>query len=167
MAKFEDYAPLLKAFEGGFVNDCSDPGGATMMGVTLATFRQYYGQNKSVNDLKMISNEQWTRIMRTYWDRVLADKIANQSVANMLVDWVVNAGFAVIKNVQSAFGCIPDGVIGSKSLAAINETSPIIAFSKIQSARVQYYISLAEKNPTKKKFLAGWLSRVNKIHFAK
>jgi len=58
MAEFGIYAPLLRKLEGGFVNDPQDAGGATNAGVTLNTFRAYYGQDRTIEDLKNISNTQ-------------------------------------------------------------------------------------------------------------
>lgn len=41
MASFDLFFPQLLRFEGGFVDDPSDPGGATNRGITLATFERY------------------------------------------------------------------------------------------------------------------------------
>lgn len=41
MADINVLVPLILKWEGGFVNDPDDLGGATNMGVTLATYRQY------------------------------------------------------------------------------------------------------------------------------
>lgn len=41
MANVEKLAPLILKWEGGFVNDPDDLGGATNRGVTLATYMQY------------------------------------------------------------------------------------------------------------------------------
>jgi lysozyme family protein len=40
MAKIEFLAPKIARWEGGFVNDKFDKGGATNMGITLATWKQ-------------------------------------------------------------------------------------------------------------------------------
>ena len=61
------------------------------MGVTLATFKAYYGGDKTIYDLKNITDEQWTRIMKVYWDTCKADKIVNQSIANLVVDKIMDA----------------------------------------------------------------------------
>ena len=54
MANVEHLAPLILKWEGRFVNDPLDHGGATNKGVTIATYRQVYGQYKTVEDLKKI-----------------------------------------------------------------------------------------------------------------
>lgn len=58
MADFKKFIPLLKKLEGGFVDHPTDKGGATNMGVTLKTFREHYGNGKSVKDLKLMRAEQ-------------------------------------------------------------------------------------------------------------
>ena len=41
MANFNKYIPLLTEFEGGYVDDPDDLGGATNMGITYRTFVDY------------------------------------------------------------------------------------------------------------------------------
>ena len=40
MADFNVFLPILLGFEGGYVNDPTDPGGETNKGVTMKTFQQ-------------------------------------------------------------------------------------------------------------------------------
>ena len=53
MANSKILEPFILKWEGGFVNDKDDLGGATNMGVTLATYRSVFGSKKTVNDLKI------------------------------------------------------------------------------------------------------------------
>lgn len=57
MTAFDRLKQFILSWEGGFVNDPRDPGGATNKGVTLAKFREIYGKDKTVNDLKKITDE--------------------------------------------------------------------------------------------------------------
>lgn len=41
MADVKKLAPFILKWEGGFVNDPDDLGGATNMGITIATYRVY------------------------------------------------------------------------------------------------------------------------------
>ena len=54
MAQVDDLVPIIKKWEGGFVNDPDDRGGATNQGVTISTFRHYY-PGSTVEDLKRIT----------------------------------------------------------------------------------------------------------------
>lgn len=165
MASFEKYAPILKRWEGGFVNNPNDPGGATNMGVTLATYRKFFGAGKTVADLKRMSEREWTEIMRTYWDECKADGILNQSIANIVVDFNVNAGIRGKMCVQKALGCKPDGIFGKLTLAALNADNQECVFCKIKKARCGYYEDVVRNRPSSAVFLKGWLNRVNSFEF--
>lgn len=168
MADFNLYAPKLRRLEGGFVNDPSDRGGATMAGVTLNTYRRYYGESKTVNDLKNISNAEWNHIMKTgYWDMVKGDQIENQSIAEIFADWAVNSGISGIRAFQRAQGLKADGIVGPRTLAVLNSPNEEVIFNRIKSARESYYRKLAMVDPTQNKFLRGWLNRLNNFQYVK
>lgn len=164
MADFRKYAVLLRSLEGGFVNDPDDKGGATNCGVTLNTFRRYYGMASTVEDLKRMTDIQWSRIMKTgYWDVMKADGIASQDIAEIMVDWCVNSGVSVIRDIQTVVGVKPDGIVGPKTLAAINSAPQRELHERIRLARRHYYERIVAKNPKQSKFLKGWMNRLNKF----
>jgi len=77
--------------EGGWADHPKDPGGATMKGVTLATYRQYY-PNATKADLRKISDADLKMIYRTgYWDKVRGDDLP-PGVDLMTFDVAVNSG---------------------------------------------------------------------------
>lgn len=118
----------------------NDPGGATMMGVTIGAFRDYYGKDKTVDDLGRMTYTQWRAIAKTqYWDKIGGDKIENQSIADMCGDWIFHRGPVAIKRIQAAVGTTQDGVVGPKTLAAINAGCPMCRFSILKEARVNDY----------------------------
>ena len=105
MARAELLMPFILQWEGGFVNNPLDRGGATNRGVTLATYRAFYGKDATVEQLKNITDEQWMHIFRTgYWDKWQADRISSQSLANILVDWVWASGTRGITRPQKILG---------------------------------------------------------------
>ena len=84
MARAELLMPFILKWEGGFSDHPADRGGATYRGVTLATFRQFYGTDRTAADLRAMTEEQWLRIFREgYWNRWQADRIASQSLADI------------------------------------------------------------------------------------
>lgn len=166
MAEFKKYAPRLLQFEGGYVYHPADHGGPTMSGVTLDTYRQFYGKQKTVEDLKKISQDEWQTIMKDgYWDKCKADAIKSQSVAEIMVDWCVNSGTKGIRKVQEIAGTIPDGVVGPKTIAAINSHDPMELFNRIWQGRYHFYNSIVKNNPSQKVFLNGWMNRLNSFNF--
>lgn len=167
MANAMKMVPQLLKHEGGFVNDPADKGGATMKGVTLSTFRQFYGADKTVDDLKAITDTQWAEIFKKgYWDKLKADSIQNQSIAEIIVDWGYNSGTAAAaKKVQSIVGTISDGIIGPVSLSLINTYPQRELFDKIKQARIDFYNAIVKNNPSQAKFLNGWMNRINSFNY--
>ena len=106
MADAQKLVPFILSWEGGYVNDPDDVGGATNKGITIATWRLHGCDNDGdgdidADDLRIITNEQWMEIFKCqYWDRWKADEIENQSIANIVVDWVWASGVHGIKQVQ-------------------------------------------------------------------
>ena len=79
-------------FEGGWSDHPRDPGGATMKGVTLATFSQYLGRRATKTELRSITRAQLESIYRLrYWNLVAGD-ILPAGVDLMLFDIAVNSG---------------------------------------------------------------------------
>lgn len=166
MADFSLYAPKLLQLEGGFVNHPDDKGGVTNKGVTLATYRQYCGQDKTIKNLQNMSYGTWQNIMKDlYWDKCLADKIENQSLAEIIVDWCVNSGMIGLRRVQEIAGTKPDGIAGPKTLAAINNANPEELFARIKDARKQFYTNIVKRNPSQKVFMNGWMNRLGMFDF--
>ena len=166
MADYKLLIPFIKGWEGGFVDDPLDKGGATNMGVTIGTFRQFYGQHSTVSDLKSITDEQWNYIFKTgYWDRWRADEILNQSVADILVDWVWGSGVHGIKIPQRLLGVADDGIVGSVTLGALNNAVASELFYEIRGARRLFIYDIVKATPTNERFRRGWLNRLEALHY--
>lgn len=164
MADSKILQPFILSWEGGFANHPQDPGGATMKGVTLQTFKGVFGASKTVEDLKRITDEQWHTIYKKYyWDRWKADQIYSQSIANLVVDWVWASGSHGITKVQELLGVKADGIVGPKTLDALNSKDRLVLFDRIWKRREQFIKSL-KTYPT---FGRGWMNRLNGIQFGR
>lgn len=161
--------PLERQFElakkNGWSNDPDDPGGETMIDVTLAAYKAYC-RNKGlpVPDgaaLKNIPFSQWQDILKSmYWDKMKADQILSQGIANMCVDWLWASGTGMIKNIQRLLGVTADGIVGQRTLAAINGSSPTTLFARLYTAREKYYKGCSGWW----KYGKGWMRRLNAIN---
>lgn len=187
MAKVELLAPYIKRWEGGYVNDPADRGGATNMGVTIATFEAYCKRKAyprpTVERLKRLTEKEWLDILKTmFWDKWKADAIKSQKVANILVDWVWGSGTHGILIPQRLLGVKVDGIVGEKTLEALNAQDPDKFFQAVFDARKKFLQDITAGSirryearigrkateaellkHTNKRFLKGWLNRLEDI----
>ena len=116
--------------------------------------------------------KQAEEIMRSdYWQPMRLDEIRNQNVAAKIFDMAVNMGVhqAAVYAQRAANGMIhsrgvlpllqEDGVLGEKSLAAINALDPIRYYQLLCDFSRQHYIHVASINPAQATNLQGWLKR--------
>lgn len=172
MANVNQLAPFILKWEGGFVNDPADLGGATNMGVTIGAWKSC-GYDKDgdgdidVDDLHLLTREDVVkRVLKPhYWDRWKADLITSQSVANILVDWVWASGTHGIKIPQRLLGVTVDGIVGPKTIAAVNVRNPRELFDMIKIARFDFIEDICKKRPANNKFKRGWMNRINDLRF--
>ena len=158
---------FARAKKTGWANDPNDNGGATMVGVTIGTYRTYCKRNgfktPSIQDLKEIPYKVWRDIVYTmYRNKWKADTIEDQTVANLVVDWIWHSGAATIKKVQGLLNVTQDGIVGPKTIHALNVANNIA--NKIYNSRKNYFESIIKNNPSQKKWLNGWMNRLNYIY---
>lgn len=177
-SKIEKLAPIVAKWEGGYVNDPIDKGGATNMGVTVGAWKLLgYDKNGDgiINnaDMKLLSKDDFKFVLRKYWDKWQADKIKNQSIANILVDWYWGSGKWGIVIPQRLLGFSKencDGIVGEQTLKRLNaeiDKDAEALFDKIFAARVKFLDDIVKNNPSQKRFIKGWKNRLNdfKFHF--
>lgn len=178
-----------RARVNGYVNDPVDSGGPTMVGVTLDTYKAYSRKKglpePGILDLKRISYWEWLDILKTmFWDKVKADDIKSQSIANLCVNTVWGTGPSYIKVIQKTAGAYPDGIVGPKTLEAINSQDPRVLFNKLWNRRKKFFDDIVKadvkryeakigrpateyekKRYTKYRFINGWMNRLNDFQF--
>lgn len=169
MADYRKLIPFILKFEGGYVNDPADSGGPTNKGVTLNTFRSVYGRTKTINDLKHMTENEWRHIYKSlYWDKCKADDIADQSIANMLVDFAWHSGVTTaVKKLQKIVGVTSDGICGVQTIGAINSRYAPETFNLLKAARMRYLQGVVKNKHSQARFMYGWTKRVNAIEYGK
>lgn len=170
MANSSKLVPFILQWEGGFVNDPDDLGGATNMGVTIGTYEAYCRKKgyprPTIERLKNLTKEDWAEIFKTmYWDRWRADEIKNQSVANIVVDWVWASGVHGIKRPQRLLGVVADGLVGAKTITAMNAADPKKLFEAIKADRAKFIDEICKARPKNEKYRKGWMNRINAIKY--
>ena len=158
--RFELFWPKLMKYEGWakIVNDPDDAGGLTK-----------YGISKRAYPHEDIMNLTEARAKELYWNdyytKLKIPEIVNDRLAWQVFDFGVNAGVnRSARTLQNILELIPDGVIGSKTINAINlfqDEYPL--YIHFISKRLMYYLMLTERNPTYIKFLKGWIFRAMEL----
>ena len=173
MANIELFAPFVFKWEGGFANDPNDKGGPTFRGVTLATWKQI-GYDKdpdgeiTSSDLRLLNKQEIVNkvLKPLYWDQWHADQMISQSTANLLVDWVWCSGKWGIILPQRVMHLLPDGIVGDKTLQAVNSADPQELFLELQQRRKEYLENICRSRRANSKFLQGWLNRLYDLKFS-
>ena len=168
MASFDLFLPLLLRFEGGYVDDATDPGGETNKGITMAVFRQcshdLLGIEPTSENLKALTDAQAGIIYRTlYWNKMSGDAIQLQHLANLVCDFYVNSGThatVLLQRILNSMGAhvTEDGAIGPASIQALNGFSQTEVYRRYKQGRINFYQRLGQRFP---QFAKGWLNRLN------
>jgi len=174
MAKFEDFAGKLLQLEGGYVNHPLDKGGPTKYGVILSIWKEY-GHDMDgdgdidADDIKLLTEEDAKYVAKKlFWDYFQADRINNLSVAEFIVDWGYNSGRkTVAKKVQQLLAQPDDGIVGEKTLRAINDADPLLLFNSLKTSRIVFLNNIIKRSPNQIVFYRGWMNRVNSFQFQK
>jgi lysozyme family protein len=155
--------PLVLRFEGGFVNDPDDRGGATNKGVTQVVYDQYrMDKGRLIRTVKDIENTEVEDIYyNNYWLASKCDKI-NGKIAIVHFDTCVNSGVKRgCKFLQRAVGAVDDGVIGNVTINLVNKKPVEEVIKSYLEQRVNFYNAIVQKDNSQSKFLKGWLRRVD------
>lgn len=150
---FDRAFEILLKHEGGFSDHAADPGGKTRFGVTEAVAREV-GYRGDMRDLPL---DLAKRIYRErYWDAVKADELP-ASLRYVVFDAAVNSGPGqAIKWLQRSAGAVDDGVLGPKTMTAIQTLNADTLRQKILAQRLKLMTSLA----TWPAFGRGWARRI-------
>lgn len=159
-----------RARRTGWSDDPLDAGGATQCDVTIAAYRDYCRRKglpaPTKATLRDIPYAHWHDILKSmYWDRWKADRIVSQSVAEILVDWVWASGKYGITRPQRILGVTADGIVGDRTVAAVNARTAAQFFNNIKADRIRYCNEIVTRKPSQSKWLKGWLNRINDIKF--
>ncbi|MBI1172053.1 peptidoglycan-binding protein [bacterium] len=179
MPDVRQIAEEIVAREGGYVNDPSDPGGATNHGVTLGTLRAL-GRDLTgdghvdVADVRAITDREAVDIFLTqYFDRPGLGRLPD-ALQPSVFDMYVNAGIMAVKLLQrvlkaAGYALADDGAIGPQTLAAARTEAAKDAEALVDRygvARRDFYYSLADARPASRKYArrkdggkGGWITR--------
>lgn len=131
MASFEKAYKKTAKNEGGYANVTGDTGGETYAGISRKWWPNWSGW-KIIDARKPLKHNQTLQIdaltalvhafyKKQFWDAIGGDEIVDQSTAERLYDFGVNAGAPrSIKQIQEVLGIPQTGKADAATIAAIN-----------------------------------------------
>lgn len=145
----EQALEILLKHEGGYSDHPSDPGGATMYGITQRVARQH-GYQGHMRDLPL--SVATTIYRKQYWAMIKADQLP-EALRFHVFDAAVNSGnVQAIRWLQMCAGVKTDGIIGPITLRAAADVSPV----EYSAMRLRFMTNL----PTWGAFGKGWARRI-------
>jgi lysozyme family protein len=166
----------VKKWEGGWVNDPNDPGGATNFGISLRMALADDEVNVDMDgdgdedevDMKLLTWEVAQEIYRKkYWKY---GAVENEKIATKLLDMGVNMGPGRSHRIcqQALNSCggwniKVDGAWGPATERAVNSTDPKLLLTMMTERHLDFYRNLVAEKPALKKFLKGWERRAQSI----
>jgi lysozyme family protein len=164
MADLDSCLAFTLPYEGGFVDDPRDPGGATCQGITFRTFTSWRIRQgdpaPTVDDLRNITSDEVEAIYEAMYFNVLNGAALPVGVGETVFDWGVNSGTGTAaKALQRRCGVTADGSIGPETLKAVAAQNPSGLVAALCNDRMLFLQSLSTW-PT---FGKGWTARVDAL----
>jgi len=166
MAQLKKSLTNTLRWEGGWLDDPDDTGGKTWKGVTLVTYKSYCRKKglpvPTAEDLKKLTESDIMDIARTlFWNKIRGDEIRNQSMADLLFDFVWMSGTGYIRNIQRTLGVTSDGIFGKISLTELNKKTSQDLFNRLVEQRRAYLANCSGAW----KYLKGWIRRLESFRY--
>ncbi|MBB3215234.1 lysozyme family protein [Ochrobactrum sp. RC6B] len=159
-SNFQKVMPYVFSEEGGYANNPADPGGATNMGITIATLSAWEGHRVSPEDVQNLTAATATKIYQAqFWNKIDGDNLPS-GIDYAVFDFAVNSGPGrAAKMLQGILGVPEDGVIGAKTVAAASIRPAGEIINALCDARASWLKGLS----TASTFGEGWLARVERV----
>lgn len=164
MAEFERaFQRVMK--EEGFVltNDPVDKGGQTYCGISRKFHPRWVGweyidagQTPATDLVRGFYRDK-------FWEPLAGGNINSQAVAEAIFSQFVNMGANGIKLAQQCVGVIPDGIVGRKTLSAINAMNEELFLMRYALANIKRYHAIGMKDKTQRRFWPGWFARALRV----
>lgn len=165
VSRFEQCLAIVLRFEGGYVDDPSDPGGATNFGITRRTLARW----RHVRPWWKLPRSQVRRLRQTevrniyrslFWAPCRASLLpAGLDLA--LFDFAVNSGpVRAIRHLQALLGVRRDGLIGPVTLRAVARRSTDGGTSRLIRGLCDRRLGFLRTLSGFSRFGRGWMRRV-------
>jgi lysozyme family protein len=142
-------------WEGGYVNDPADPGGATNKGVIQRTYDTYRKRKGlPLRPVLSISDQEVQDIYKSmYWDAIDGDQ-KSWPLNTVMFDTAVNMGPGRARAFEA---------LAREHLDQDPQNDALELARMVVDLRVNRYYALVKAKPQMLKFLRGWLNRVREL----
>lgn len=158
---------LIQNYEGGYGWDSADPGGPTKYGITCYDLAAHRGQRMTSKltwapIVKAMTLSEAEDIYRTKYAAAVDFDDLPAGVDCCWLDYAVNSGVGrPIRVAQAFLGVGVDGVLGPKTLAAVNAYGAQRFVTKMCDERMRFLRGLR----IWRTFSKGWTARVNDLRW--
>ena len=154
---------LVVAKEGGYklIDVPGDRGGQTYAGISRRANPRWSGWEEV--DLGIMPSKYKVAIKyeSDYWKPMKLDSIFEIEKQKVLLSCAVLSGVRTATLLaQGVVGETKDGIMGSKTVGAINSMSRDYFCAYFALARIARFSRICQQNPSQNKFLRGWVNRV-------
>lgn len=150
--------------EGGYVNHSADRGGVTNFGITAQTLGSWrkLGRPATAAEVRALTQAEARAVYRQQYITAPGfEAITHPALLHLLVDAGVHSGpKRAVQWLQGALGVTADGVIGSKTLAALAAADQGVLYGKVLGQRLRHLGRLITNDPRQSAFAAGWMNRM-------
>lgn len=186
MANFQLFKNKILDIEGSYQNNPADRGNynkdgelvGTNFGIAAFTYERWYGKTATENAMLSLTKNDALEIFEGhFWLRNRIDEIESQVIAEIICDGIINHGtgsrtkkggvhLAQVALNELGENLTVDGILGSKTLAAINRQAEIRLgklHNRYRELRIEYYHAIVDSKPSQSVFLQGWMKRMDEF----
>lgn len=159
---YEDCLNFVMRWEGGFVNDPLDRGGATNRGVTQRTYDAW--RTRKGADLRSVADmdpsELYQIYLERYWNPVKCRAFASPLDLALFDSAVQHGAGRTAKWLQELLDVTADGVVGPVTIEAASRQPVHDLTAAYLDRRQRFYRAIVANDPTQKRFEKGWANRL-------
>lgn len=173
--------------EGSYSNNPNDKGGATNFGISTKFFNSIKSKYPELSSCKSVlhltGNNAELIYSREFFDPLHCSEILDKTLGIKIFDWGVNFGVnRTVEMIQAACNTAYhqlivstqktpdtivlvkiDGVLGRKTLSAINSFNPSYLLLELINLAVIKYQCIARQDKSQEIFLNGWIARAKRL----
>lgn len=153
--KFITAFNFLMVKEGGYVEDL--PGGPTNAGITLKSYREWAGKDKTKEDLKNLTVGKAAYFYHEeYWLKLKCNDLPDGLNLAIFDASVHHGKDTAVKMLQRILSVTVDGIVGPETIAIARQSELYDVLPRLGTQRILY----VQKLPEFKKIGKGWVRRI-------